>query len=155
MKTPSSPAIHFLKKYNVYYETHFYHYERSGAILAAEKIGVNPERVIKSLVLEDDSGNPFFVLMPGNRDVSLKKMAKELGVKSVYTCMARDAERYTGYKVGGISPFGARRKIPVFIEESLLEHPKLVINAGKRGFLVEISSQDIINVLNAKKVNVA
>jgi Cys-tRNA(Pro) deacylase len=155
VKIPSTPAIHFLKKHSINYKTHFYTYEKSGAILAAKKIGIDPERVIKSLVLEDNNRNPFFVLMPGNRDVSMKKMAKELCVKSVTTSSARDAQRYTGYKIGGISPFGTRRKIPVFIEKSLLEHTFLVINAGKRGFLVELTSEDMVNILNATAVNVA
>jgi len=154
-RAPATPAVHFLRENGVDFRTHFYKYERSGAVLAAEKLGVDPHSVIKTLVMEDDSGNPLIVLMHGDRDVSLKQLARELGVRSVSTASVKDAQRYTGYRVGGISPFGTRRELPVYVEEGLLRLPAVYINAGRRGFIVEISPGEIVRLLRARSVNTA
>ncbi len=154
-KIPATPAIHFLRENEAEYKTHLYKYDRSGAKLAAEKLGEDPSIVLKTLVMEDDKGEPFFMLMHGDKDVSTKRLARQLNVKSVYTCSSKNAQKYTGYLVGGISPFGARRKMPVYIEEALLKKPRLFINAGRRGFLVEINAKELIRLLNPKPVNVA
>jgi Cys-tRNA(Pro) deacylase len=154
-RTPVTPAVHFLRENGVNFRTHFYSYERSGAVLAAEKLGVDPHSVIKTLVMEDDSGNHLIVLMHGDRDVSLKQLARELGVKSVTTASVKNTQRYTGYKVGGISPFGTRRELPIYVEETLLRLPTVYINAGRRGFIVEISPREIVRLLGAMNVNTA
>jgi Cys-tRNA(Pro) deacylase len=154
-RVPATPAVHFLREKGVDFKTHFYKYERSGAVLAAERLGVDPHAVIKTLVMEDDSGDPLIVLMHGDRDVALKQLARELGVRSVSTASVKDAQRHTGYKVGGISPFGTRRKLPVYVEETLLSLPTVYINAGRRGFIVEVSPGEIVRLLKPSVVKAA
>jgi len=152
-KTPATPAVHFLRERNAEFETHFYRYEKSGARLAAEKLGIDPHRGIKTLVMEDEKGESFIALMHGDKDVSTKRLARELNVKSVTTCSQRDAQRYTGYSVGGISPFGIRRKMRVFVERSILSLTTLYINAGRRGFIVEMTPEELTRLLDPILVN--
>lgn len=155
MKIPSTLAIQYLRENNIEFTPHFYQYNQSGAKIAAEKLGVDASIVIKTIILEDDGGDPFIVLMHGDRDISFKKMARILGVKNVKVCDPRNAQKFTGYKIGGISPFNTRKKMSVFMEESLLENPTILINAGKRGFIVEIKPKVLIEFLKAKKVKIA
>jgi Cys-tRNA(Pro) deacylase len=154
-KTPLTPAVHFLRKNGACFISHFYSYERPGAKTAAIKLGVNASIMIKTLIFEDENGEPFIVLMHGDKDVSTKKLARELKTKYVTPCNRKDAQRYTGYLVGGISPFGTRRKMPVYIEETLFDNSKLYLNGGKRGFLIEISSKELEKLLKPIRVNVA
>lgn len=113
MKRAGTPAIKMLQEAEAEYREHLYEYKRSGARAAAEALGVDDHLMIKTLVMEDDRGRPFIILMHGDEEVSTKRLARELNVKSVAPCSPRDAQRYTGYRVGGISPFGTRRKLPV------------------------------------------
>jgi Cys-tRNA(Pro) deacylase len=155
MKIPSTPAIHYLRENKIEFTPHFYQYNQSSAKIAAEKLGVDASIVIKTIVLEDDGGDPFIVLMHGDRDISFKKMARILCVKSVKVCNPRNAQKYTGYKIGGISPFNTRKKMPVYMEESLLDNSTVLINAGKRGFIVEIKPIVLIKFLKANKVKIS
>ena len=125
------------------------------AELAATELGVDGHLVIKTLVMENEKGAPLIIMMHGDREVDTKALAKAIGAKSVAPCDPKTANRHTGYLVGGISPFGMRRPLPTYIEESILELPRILINAGKRGLLVEISPQDLLRVLNPKRVKVA
>jgi Cys-tRNA(Pro) deacylase len=116
---------------------------------------VSEHTVIKTLVMEDDFGNHMIVLMHGNKQVSVKSLARILGVRSVRPAEVKTAQRLTGYLVGGISPFGVKRPLPVYVEESIIELPRLLINGGRRGFLVEIEPEVLISILDPISVNVA
>ncbi len=152
---PVTPAITALKEADAEYREHLYDYRRSGAEVAAEELGVDPHNVVKTLVMEDDREEPFVVLMHGDREVSAKEMARAVGSKSVSPCSLRDAQRHTGYPVGGISPFGTKRRLPVYVEESILSLPRLFINAGRRGFVVEMRPSELVRLLKPVSVRVA
>ena len=122
---------------------------------AARDMGVDEHIVVKTLIMETGDGEPLIVLMHGDRQVSTKALARQIGVKTVKPSSPKDAERLTGYQVGGISPFGTKRRLSVYVEETILDLPRLVINGGRRGFLLELSPQDIVTVLNPTPVNVA
>lgn len=155
-KLPSTPAIHFLKKQGVEYTVCPYRYEeKGGTSVAARELGVDEHLVIKTLVMETDNGEPFLILMHGDRTVSTKALAREMGVKNVKPCSPREAHRHTGYTVGGISPFGTRKSLRVYVEESLLNFPRVYVNAGKKGLLVEISPKNLVNLPESRPVNVA
>ena len=155
-KLPVTQAIRALKKAKVNFEGHLYDYEeKGGALASARELGVDEYTVIKTLVFEDDSKKLLIVLMHGNRQVSTKNLARQLGVKSVTPCSAEVAQRNTGYKFGGTSPFGLRRPLPIYIEKSILELPKIFINGGKQGFLVSLSPADITKALDYVVVSVA
>ncbi len=125
-----------------------YKYEdRGGTEVAARELGVDEHLVIKTLVMEDEGKNAFIVLMHGDREVSTKALARVLGAKTVTPCDAAAAQKYTGYMVGGISPFGTRKPLPVYVEQTILELPRIFINAGKRGLLAELSPGDLCKVL--------
>ncbi|MEO9175072.1 MAG: YbaK/EbsC family protein [Gaiellales bacterium] len=125
---------------------HAYEHRVKGAAFAAEALGIDPARLAKTLVVAVD-GDPVFVLVPGDRDLSLKALARLAGGRSAALVDARDAERLTGYKIGGISPFGARRALPVFAERSYLEHEQVALNGGARGLIVELAGADLVRVL--------
>jgi Cys-tRNA(Pro) deacylase len=145
-----------LRKKDVEFIFHFYGYRKDAVTEAAARdIGVDEHIVIKTLVMETGKGEPLIVLMHGDRHVSTKALARQIGVKSVKPSSPKDAERMTGYQVGGISPFGIKKKPPVYIEETILDLPRLVINGGRRGFLLELTPRDLVKVLNPKPVNVA
>lgn len=152
---PITPATIFLDKAGAEYTKHHYDYQKSGAVIAAELLGVDPHAVIKSLVMEDDERKPFIVLMHADVEVSLKNLARELGTKKVSTSSVRDAQRHTGFMVGGISPFGTKRKMPVFIENSILELPYLYINGGRRGFILGMKPSTVYKLLEAQIVEAA
>jgi Cys-tRNA(Pro) deacylase len=155
-KFPATQAVRFLKDKNVPFVLRLYKYqEKGGTEAAARELGVDEHLVVKTLVMEDDTGNPLLILMHGDREVSTKALARTIGVKTVTPCTAEAANRHTGYMVGGISPFGTRKALRVFVEASILDLPKICINAGKRGFLAEISAADLKKVLNPIPVNVA
>ena len=155
VKVPSTRAVLALRKAGVEFTPHFYKYDKDAVTEAAAiELGISTHEVVKTLVMEDDSENPFIVLMHGDMQVSTRGLARLLGVKNVGPASVRSAERLTGYSVGGITPFGTRRELPVYVEESILSLPKLYINGGRRGFLVEISPGDLVKVLNPTAVNV-
>ena len=135
---------------------HVYRYEeRGGTRLSAEALGVDEHAVVKTLVLEDERRRPLIVLMHGDCEVSLKKLARVLGSKSVEMCEPRVAERHSGYKVGGTSPFGTRHAMPIYAERSVLALDRIYVNGGARGFLVGLSPADLDRVLAPTPVDVA
>lgn len=155
MKFPKTPAISHLERAGAEFEQHQYDYKKSGTGIAAEELGVDEHMVVKTLVMEDEEGNPFIVLMHGDRQVSYKEMARALNVRNVSSSSPRVAQRLTGYMVGGISPLGTRREITVYVEETILDLPKLYINAGRRGFIVSMKPGELVKALNPTPVNVA
>lgn len=155
-KLPVTQAIRTLKAASVSFSLHSYPFEdKGGTATASAALGIDEHRIIKTLVMEDDSGNPFIVLMHGDKQVSTKNLARQLGVKMVEPCSQNKAEKWTGYVVGGISPFGIRHKLPVYIESSIMKLPEIYINAGKRGLLLTIATQDLVRILDPKPVSVA
>ncbi len=155
-KTPVTPAVRLLRERGVEFTEHPYDYvEHGGTGEFARQAGVDEHAVVKTLVFEDDGGRPFLVLMHGDREVSAKEMARLLGVKAVRPAPPADAQRHTGYMVGGISPFGTRKALPVYVEAGILALPRIFINGGKRGFLVGIDPRELVRVLGAKPVETA
>ncbi len=155
-KAPLTQAVVALRKQGVEFTFHFYGYRKDAVTrVAAMEVGVDERIVVKTLIMETGEGKSLIVLMHGDRQVSTKALARQMGVKTVKPSSPKDAERLTGYQVGGISPFGTKRKLPVYIEETILDLPRIVINGGRRGFLLELATQDLINVLNPTPVNAA
>jgi Cys-tRNA(Pro) deacylase len=155
-KVPSTPATRLLRERGVAYTEHLYRYEdRGGTRASAEALGVDEHTVVKTLVLEDDARRPLIVLMHGDRDVSLKTLARVIGRKSVAMCAPATAQRHSGYLVGGTSPFGTRHAMPIYIERSILALDRLYVNGGARGFLVGIAPADLARVLAPIAVDVA
>lgn len=155
-KTPSTPATRLLRQHGVDYSEHLYRYEdRGGTRVSSQALGVDEHTVIKTLVLEDDERRPLIVLMHGDREVSMKTLARLIGRKSVDVCDPKTAQRHSGYMVGGTSPFGTRQAMPVYIERSILALDRIYINGGSRGFLVGISPNDLVRVLNPTPVDAA
>jgi Cys-tRNA(Pro) deacylase len=151
-----TPATALLKANKVVFTEHVYEYlEHGGAQHSAQVLGLDPFSVVKTLVMQDQDARPLLVLMHGNRKVSTKNLARQIGAKSVETCKPEVANRHSGYLVGGTSPFGTRREMPVFIEETILALPKVAINGGRRGYLVGIAPQVCVALLGAKPVNCA
>lgn len=152
-KIPTTRAVIAIRKAGVSVRPHFVRYEKEAVTdSAAAGIGVTSHDVVKTLVMEDHEENSFIVLMHGDMQVSTKELARILGVKRVTPVTIKKAERLTGYMVGGISPFGTRRKLPVYIEESILQLPRFYINGGRRGFLVEMLPREIEEILKPIKV---
>ena len=154
-KYPMTQAIRLLKQHKVDFEPRPYKYEeRGGTATSARELGIDEHRVIKTLVMEDENRNALIVLMHGDKEVSVKNLARHLGVKQVNPCPPKTADALTGYQTGGISPFGTRKALPVYIEKTILELDSICINGGKRGFLVEIAPAEIVRVLEAVEVEV-
>ena len=155
-KTAVTAAIRFLKDKKIEYHPQMYRYEdKGGTEVAARELNVDEHLVIKTLVFEDEKRNALLVLMHGDWQVSTKALARELGVKSITPCTTDKARQHTGYEVGGISPFGTRKNLPVFVEKTIMELDHIFINGGKRGFLIEIKPQGIQEALQPTLVNVA
>jgi Cys-tRNA(Pro) deacylase len=155
-KLPITQAVRMLKENGVNFTLRTYKYEEKGGTpVASRELGVAERQVIKTLVMEDERKNPLLILMHGDNQVSTRNLARVLGVKSVEPCDPETAHRHTGYVVGGISPFGTRKLLKVYVEASVLELPKIYVNAGKRGLLAEMSPQELKRVLNSISVNVA
>jgi Cys-tRNA(Pro) deacylase len=153
---PATPAIRVLKDEGAEFTLRPYKYEeRGGTEVAARELGVDEHMAIKTLVMEDDRKRPFIILMHGDREVSTKELARILGVKSVYPCDPGTAQKHTGYMVGGTSPFGIRKKLPIYIEETLLGFQKILINAGRKGLLAEMATDDLLRILSPQPVKVA
>lgn len=155
-RIPVTPAILQLKREGVTHTLHPYRYEEHGGTrVSARELGVDEHRVIKTLVMEDERGEPLIVLMHGDKQVSTKALARTLGVKSVSPCAPPVAERHTGYRVGGTSPFGTKKTLRIFMEEGIAALPRILINAGSRGLLAEIAPADLIRILKPVTVKVA
>jgi Cys-tRNA(Pro) deacylase len=155
-KAPLTPAVATLRKQEVEFAFHFYGYRKNAVTRAAAmEVGVDEHIVVKTLVMETGKGKPLIILMHGDRQVSTKALARQMRVKTVKPSSPKDAERLTGYQIGGISPFGTKRKLPVYIEETILDLPRIVINGGRRGFLLELTPKDLIKVLNPTPVTAA
>ena len=153
---PNTPAIHFLKAHKVTFQEHPYRYEeKGGTAVSSRELGVDEHIVIKTLVMEDENRQPLIVLMHGDREVSTKNLARQIGRKSVAPCSPDAAQRHTGYMVGGTSPFGTRKTLPVFLEQSIAGLPKVYINGGARGLLVSLAAADLVRVLSPTLVDVA
>ena len=152
-EAPETPATKFLHKHGVAHSNHLYEYEENGGTrVSARELNVPEHAVVKTLVMEDDGANPLLVLMHGDRKVSTKDLARQLGVKKVSPCTADDALRHTGYMVGGCSPFGTKKALPVCLEKTILDLPLVYINGGRRGYLVGVHPHDILRVLQPKIV---
>jgi Cys-tRNA(Pro) deacylase len=151
-----TPATAMLRQHGVAFTEHPYEYlEHGGAQHSAQVLGFDPFAVVKTLVMEDEKARPLLVLMHGNRKVSTKNLARQIGAKSVEPCQPEVANRHSGYLVGGTSPFATRKAMPVYIEETILALPKILINGGRRGYLVGIDPQVCVQLLGAKPVQCA
>lgn len=151
-----TPATQLLKAHKVAYTEHPYEYlEHGGAQHSAAVLGLDPFMVVKTLIMQDQDAKPLVVLMHGNRKVSTKNLARQIGLKSVEPCAPEVANRHSGYLVGGTSPFATRRAMPVYIEETILALPRICINGGRRGYLVGIDPQVCVQLLHAQPVNCA
>ena len=151
-----TPATAFLKAHQVAFTEHPYEYlEHGGAQHSAEVLGLDPFTVVKTLVMQDQDARPLIVLMHGNRTVSTKNLARQIGAKSVEPCKPEVANRHSGYLVGGTSPFATRRAMPVYIESTILDLPRIAINGGRRGYLVGIDPQVCLSLLGAQPVQCA
>jgi Cys-tRNA(Pro) deacylase len=155
-KHPVTQAVRVLRENGVEFTHHPYPYEeRGGTAVSARELGVDEHAVIKTLVMEDDARRPLIVLMHGDREVSTKNLARLLGAKTVSPCAPGVADRHSGYQVGGTSPFGTRRKMPVYMERSIADLPRIYINGGRRGYLVGLAPADLVRVLAPTLVDVA
>ena len=151
-----TPATQLLRARKVNFTEHPYEYlEHGGALHSAEVLGFDPFTVVKTLVMQDQDAKPLLVLMHGNCKVSTKNLARQIGAKSVEPCQPEVANRHSGYLVGGTSPFGTRRTMPVYIESSILALPRMLINGGRRGYLVGIDPQVCLSLLGARPVQCA
>ncbi|UCF58197.1 MAG: aminoacyl-tRNA deacylase [Deltaproteobacteria bacterium] len=155
-RLPTTQAIRTLKEHEVDFSLHPYNYEeKGGTMVAAKELGVDEHMIIKTLVMEDNKGGPFLILMNGDKKVSTKALARALGVKRVTPCVPQVAHRHTGYFVGGISPFGTRKPLRVFVEASIMDLAKIYINAGRKGLLAGMSPGDLARILDLTPVNAA
>ena len=155
-KLPSTAATRLLREKGIPYTEHPYRYEeKGGTAVSARELGVDEHAVVKTLVMEDDTGAPLVVLMHGDREVSVKALARQAGRRSIQICRPEVANRHSGYQVGGTSPFGTRKAMPVFVERSILALPRIYINGGSRGFLVGIAPGDLARLLAVTPVDAA
>jgi Cys-tRNA(Pro) deacylase len=153
---PETPATAFLRQHGVNFTQHLYDYvEHGGTGESSRQLHVDEHHVVKTLVMQDHDANPLIVLMHGDRKVSLKNLARQIGAKSVAPCKPEVAQRHSGFQVGGTSPFGTRKSLPVYVERSILALPKIYINGGNRGFLVGIAPQALVDTLHATPVDCA
>ena len=153
---PVTSAIRVLREHGVDFTHHPYAYEeRGGTAVSARELGVSEHAVIKTLVMEDDAKKPMIVLMHGDREVSTKALARILGVKTIVPCAPAVADRHSGYQVGGTSPFGTRRAMPVYAPRTLADLPRLYVTGGKRGYLVGMAPADLVRVLAPTLVDIA
>ncbi len=151
-----TPATQLLRAHGAAFSEHPYEYlEHGGAQHSAQVLGFDPFTVVKTLIMQDQDARPLVVLMHGNRTVSTKNLARQIGAKSIEACKPEVANRHSGYLVGGTSPFGTRRQMPVYIESSILELPRIVINGGRRGYLIGIDPRLCVALLDAKPVQCA
>lgn len=155
-KTPSTPATRLLREKGVTYTEHPYRYEEhGGTAVSARELGVDEHAVVKTLVMEDEDGEPLVVLMHGDREVSVKALARQLGRRSIQICKPEVANRHSGYLVGGTSPFGTRKAMTVCLERSILDLPRIYLNGGSRGFLVGLAPSEVVRLLSPTLVDAA
>lgn len=151
-----TPATQWLRQHGVAFTEHPYEYvEHGGTTVSAQALGVPEHEVVKTLVMEDESAKPLIVLMHGDRKVSTKNLARQAGRKRIAPCAPEVAQRHSGYQVGGTSPFGVRKAMPVFVERSVLDLPRIYINGGRRGYLVGLNPSVLTEALQAVAVEVA
>ncbi len=151
-----TPATQMLRRHKVNFTEHLYDYvEHGGTAESARQLGVDEHQVIKTLVMQDQDAKPLIVLMHGDRQVSTKNLARQIGAKKVEPCKPDVAQRHSGYLVGGTSPFGTRKDMPVYVEQSILALPSICINGGRRGYLVGIEPQVLVDLLGAVAVQCA
>lgn len=151
-----TPATQWLQRHGIAYTEHPYEYvDHGGTAESARQTGWDEHAVIKTLVMQDERSQPLVVLMHGDCQVSTKSLAREIGCKSVEPCKPEVAQRHSGYLVGGTSPFGFRKAVPVYVEESVLHLPRILINGGRRGYLIGIKPDSLVQVLKAQPVNCA
>ena len=149
-----TPATRFLRAHQVAFTEHVYAYlEHGGARHSAEVLGVDPFAVVKTLVMQDELARPLLVLMHGNRKVSTKNLARQIAAKSVEPCQSDIASKHSGYLVGGTSPFGTRKPMPVYVQRTVLALPTLLINGGRRGYLIELAPNVLTAILSAQPVD--
>jgi Cys-tRNA(Pro) deacylase len=155
-RLPVTAAVRVLRDHGVAFTHHPYDYEpRGGTAVSARELGVDEHAVIKTLVMQDDDARPLIVLMHGDREVSTKALARLIGVKSIVPSDPVVADRHSGYQVGGTSPFGTRRRMPVYVERSITALPRVYVNGGRRGYLVGLAPADLVRVLAPTLVDVA
>ncbi len=155
-KPPSTLATRLLREQGVAYTEHLYRYEeRGGTRASSRELGVDEHAVVKTLVMEDEDAAPLVVLMHGDREVSTKALARQIGRREIRICKPEVANRHSGYQVGGTSPLGTRKAMPVFVERSILELPRMYVNGGSRGFLVGLAPKDLVALLAPTLVDVA
>jgi Cys-tRNA(Pro) deacylase len=155
-KHPVTMAVRALRTAKVAFEPHIYTWEaRGGTRASSDALGVDEHAVIKTLIFEDDKKQPLCVLMHGDREVSAKQLARIIDVKTVGPCTPEVADKHSGYQVGGTSPFGLRRQMPIYMQQTILELPRIYINGGARGFLVGIDPNEAKRVLSPTLVDVA
>lgn len=155
-KAPSTQATRLLKQSGIPHSEHFYRYEeKGGTAVSARELGVAEHVVIKTLVMEDDKGSLLIILMHGDREVSTKELARQIGARSVHPCKPEVAQRHSGYLVGGTSPFGTKKAMPIFAEASIFDLDRIYLNGGSRGFLVGLEPKVVEEVLQAVRVSVA
>jgi len=152
----ATPAVHFLRKHGVAFTEHPYRYEAHGGTrVSSRELGVDEHAVVKTLVMQDEGKQPLLVLMHGDREVSTKQLARQIDRKAVEPCDPTVAQKHTGYTVGGTSPFGTRKPLPVYVERTVLELPRVYVNGGRRGLLVSVAPAEFVRVLQAVPVEVA
>ncbi|BAL23594.1 Cys-tRNA(Pro) deacylase [Azoarcus sp. KH32C] len=153
---PETPATRFLKQHHIAFSTHLYEYEpHGGTSVSSRELNVSEHSVIKTLIMEDENGEPLVVLMHGDHKVSTKELARQTGRKRIEPCAPEVANRHSGYLVGGTSPFGLRKRMPILMEKTILDLPLIYINGGRRGFLIGIHPHDVIRILQPQLVEVA
>jgi len=151
-----TPATQLLRRNKVEFGEHPYEYvDHGGAMESSRQLGVDPHQVAKTLIMEDENGQPLVVLMHGDCEVSTKNLARQIGAKKVAPCAPTTAQRHSGYMVGGTSPFATRKKMPVWVEESLLDYPVIYLNGGRRGYLVSLAPSVVVQLLDARPVQAA
>jgi len=149
-------AERVLRAHGVAYTEHPYRYEeKGGTVVSARELGVDEHTVVKTLIMEDDERAPIIVLMHGDCQVSTKSLARQIGARSVQPCAPEVADKHSGYQVGGTSAFGTKRAMPVYVERTILDLPRVHLNGGRRGFLIALDPQEIVRVLGATPVDVA
>lgn len=154
-KFPVTPAIRLLREKKADFTEHLYAYEdKGGTAVSSRELGVDEHAVIKTLVMEDEAARPLIILMHGDRQVSTKELARQIGCKTVAPCAPATADKHSGYQVGGTSPFATRKAMPVYLEETITELPRIYINGGKRGFLIGLDPRELIRVLQPRLVKV-
>src|SRR5512145_1171565 len=154
-KSPSTPAVRLLRERGVAFSEHPYRYEeKGGTAVSSRELGVDEHAVVKTLIFEDEAAAPLVVLMHGDREVSTKALARQLGKKAIQICRPEVANRHSGYQVGGTSPFGTRKQLPVYVERTVLDLERIYVNGSSRGFLVGLAPAELVRVLAPVPVDV-